>query len=151
MHWFGYLWQATAHFSHTVRQLELKSSVLQYNEANPYLGATKIAKVRVILNPDYQKQVNDQREAEGKEADFEASERKWGNSLGNGIIEKNGNLYVSYIHVETLETKYFFDGAKIEYSKLKPFVPVKKSTGNQGVDKEVQFRMVAVENILDWF
>ena len=128
-----------------------KKDVETKSELNPYIGATKISMIRVILNPDYQKQVNDQREAEGKEANFEASERKWGTSLGNGIIEKNGNLYVSYIHVETLKTDYFFDDKEIEYSKLRPFVPVKKSTGNQGVDKEVQFRMVAVENILDWF
>ena len=128
-----------------------KKDVATKTEANPYLGATKIAKVRAILNPDYQKKVNDQRESEGKEADFQASERKWGTSIGNGIIEKNGNLYISYIHVETLESNYFFNGEEIEYHKLSPFVPVKKSSSNQGVEKEVQFRMVAVENILDWF
>jgi hypothetical protein len=128
-----------------------KKDVETKTEANPYIGASKIAKVRVILNPDYQKQVNAQRQEENKEADFEASERKWGTSLGNGIIEKNGNLYVSYIHVETLKTNYLFDGEEIEYSKLNPFVPVKKSSGNQGIEKEVQFRVVSVENILDWF
>jgi hypothetical protein len=123
-----------------------KKDVETKTEANPYIGASKIAKVRVILNPDYQKQVNAQRQEENKEADFEASERKWGTSLGNGIIEKNGNLYV-----ETLKTNYLFDGEEIEYSKLNPFVPVKKSSGNQGIEKEVQFRVVSVENILDWF
>ena len=124
-----------------------KKDVETKTEVNPYIGATKMSTIRVILNPDYEKKVNDQREAEGKEADFEASDRKWGDSIGNGIIEKNGKLYVSYIQTETIHDSYWFDAKEIEYSKLSPFVPVKKSYETQGLEQEVQFRIVSLDSI----
>ena len=124
-----------------------KKDVETKTEVNPYIGATKMSTIRVILNPDYEKKVNDQREAEGKEADFEATDRKWGDSIGNGIIEKNGKLYVSYIQTETIHDSYWFDAKEIEYSKLSPFVPVKKSYGTQGLEQEVQFRIVSLDSI----
>ncbi len=124
-----------------------KKDVETKKNPNPYLGAIRKAVQIVKVNPNYQREVNDQREQEGKDADFEASSRKWGVSLGNGIVEKNDKIYVSYIPVKTVESSYEFDGEAIEYSELKKFIPEKKSSGNQGVENEVQFRVIAIENI----
>ena len=124
-----------------------KKDVETKKTPNPYIGAIKKSTQIVKVNPDYQREVNDQREQEGKDADFEASSRKWGVSLGNGILEKNGKIYVSYIPVKTIESWYEFNGEAIEYSELKKFIPEKKSSGNQGVENQVQFRVIAIENI----
>lgn len=124
-----------------------KKDVETKKTPNPYISAIKKASQIVKVNPDYQREVNDQRNEEGKDADFEASSRKWGVSLGNGILEKNGKIYVSYIPVKTIESSYEFNGEAIEYSELKKFIPEKKSSGNQGIENQVQFRVIAIENI----
>ncbi len=124
-----------------------KKDVATKTIPNPYVGATKRSKQIVKVNPNYEREVNDQREEEGKARTFEAEDRKWGTNLGNGIIEKNGGIYVSYIPVETIETEYFFNDEKIDYTVLKDFVPVRKDTGNQGVEDVVKFRVIAVDNI----
>jgi hypothetical protein len=124
-----------------------KKDVETKKNPNHYIGAIKKSTQIVKVNPDYQREVNDQREQEGKDADFEASSRKWGVSLGNGILEKNDKIYVSYIPVKTIESSYEFNGEAIEYSELKKFIPEKKSSGNQGIENEVQFRVISLENI----
>lgn len=124
-----------------------KKDVETKKTLNPYLGAIRRAVQIVKVNPNYQCEVNDRRQEEGKDTDFEASSRKWGTSLGNGIVEKNDKIYVSYIPVQTVESSYEFQGEEISYKELARFIPEKKSSGNQGVENEVQFRVIAIENI----
>jgi hypothetical protein len=44
------------------------------------------------MNPRYEDVINKQRTDEGKIADFEASSRKWGQNIGNGIVEITVNF-----------------------------------------------------------
>ena len=124
-----------------------KKDVETKKEANPYLGAKKKSTLLVVLNPKYEKAVNDQREAEGKDTDFEATSRKWGTNIGNGIVDNNGKLYVSYILKESKDTEYFFDEMPIAKSLLSPYIPKAKPNTNQGVDESVKFMTIALENI----
>ena len=117
--------------------------------ANPYMGARKIVEMIVTLAPQYEAAVNEARESEGKETDFEAGARKWGDNLGNGIVQKGDKLYVSFIAESVESTSYFMDGTEISKDLLKPYMPIKKvdPTKGQGVENVVQFRTVSLENI----
>lgn len=126
-----------------------KKDVATKTIANPYVGAVKITTMIVELAPHYESAVNEQRVVENKEADFEASSRKWGTSLGNGIIENNNKLYVSFIAKEHVLTNYMLDDQIIDKSELEPFMPKKKDSGTQNLDNAVVFRTIAVENIME--
>ncbi len=115
---------------------------------NPYDSATKVSTIIVDINPQYEDVVNQQREAEEKSADFESQERKWGTNIGRGIVEKDGKLYLSYIPVQTVLNSYFVNNDLIEYSELKPFIPVKKPNEKQDLENEVKFRTVSMSNII---
>lgn len=116
---------------------------------NPYIGAVKITTQLVELAPQYDRAVNDQRVIENKESDFESSSRKWGQNLGNGIVENNNKLYVSFIAKEHVMTNYMLDDVIIEKSELLKFMPKPKASSTQNVDSEVVFRTIAVENIME--
>ena len=118
--------------------------------ANPYLGARKVVEMIVTLAPQYEAAVNEARIEEGKEGDFEAGSRKWGDNLGNGIVQKGDKLYVSFIADQVESTTYFLDGEEISKDLLKPYIPEKKidPTKGQGLRNEVAFRTVSLENIV---
>lgn len=126
-----------------------KKDVATKKIENPYLGARKIVEMVVTLAPQYEAAVNEVRAEEGKPTDFEAGARKWGDNLGNGIVQKGDKLYVSFIADSVESTTYFLDGEEISKDLLKDFIPVKKvdPTKGQGVENVVQFRTVALENI----
>jgi len=126
-----------------------KKDVATKSIANPYLGAVKITTMIVELAPQYESAVNEQRTAENKEADFEASSRKWGTSIGNGIVENNGKLYVSFIAKEHVLTNYMLGDQIIDKSELEPFMPKKKDSGTQNLENAVVFRTIAAENIME--
>lgn len=126
-----------------------KKDVATKTIANPYLDAVKITTMIVELAPKYEEAVNEQRSAEGKATDFESSSRKWGTSLGNGIVENNDKLYVSFIAKEHVLTTYMLADQIIQKSELEPFMPKKKDSGTQNLDSEVVFRTIAVENIME--
>lgn len=127
-----------------------KKDVATKTEANPYLGATKLSTLLVELAPKYEKTVNDQREAEGKAADFEVSERAWGTNVGNGIVENKGKFYISYILKESKSKskEFFFNDEEIEFSLLESFIPKKKPDVNPVTEKAITFSSVSVENIV---
>lgn len=124
-----------------------KKDVETKSIANPYVGAVKVTTMIVELAPQYETAVNEQRTEEGKTADFEASSRKWGQNLGNGLVENNGKMYVSFIAKEHVLTSYLFGDQVIEKSVLEPFIPKKKESTTQGVENEIAFRTVSVENL----
>lgn len=129
-----------------------KKDVETKNEKNPFDSITKLKTIRVKVNPQYEAEVNDQLEAEGKERTFEAKERTWGTNIGNGIVEHNSEFYVSYIPVETISTKYVNDatGEEIQYSEFSKFVPVVKKSTSQGTDDVVKYASVKLSNIVSF-
>lgn len=114
---------------------------------NPYTNVRKVSTMLVELAPKYEKAVNDQREAEGKEQDFVSGARTWGINLGNGIVENNGKFYISAILKESKETRYLIDGEVVAKADLEKFMPKKKSGNNQGLEEAVRFMSLSVENI----
>lgn len=125
-----------------------KKDVETKTQANPYVGAVKITTMIVELAPKYEAAVNQQRIEEGKTADFEAQSRKWGTNLGNGLVENNGKLYVSFIAKETVLVTYMFGTDIIDKKELTPFIPKKKPSTTQAVENEIAFRSIAAENIM---
>ena len=132
--------------TNTVAKLN-KKDVETKTIANPYTEVRKISTMLVELAPKYEKAVNDQREAEGKEQNFEASDRKWGTNLGNGIVDNNGKLYISMILKESKGTMYMVDGKEIQKSDIEKFMPKSKPSTNQGIENEVKFLTITAENI----
>ena len=124
-----------------------KNDTLTKTIKNPYLGTVKITTMVVDLNPQYEKTVNEQLSLEGKEQDFEVSSRKWGENIGNGIIEKNGKQYVSFIPKKHVLTTYMNGNVIIDKNDLDPFMPKGKSINKQGTENSVLFRNVSLENI----
>lgn len=136
---------------HTVTEVKMnKKDVATKTVSNPYLGATRKSLTKVLLNPQYEKMVNDSREANGEPRDFVAGERPWGVNIGNGLVEHNEQLYVSYVVLENIPgSTYEFEGKPIEYELLKPFVPVKKEEVlAEGDFPKVDYRTVKASNIV---
>jgi hypothetical protein len=122
-----------------------KKDVATKTEANPYVEVIKVAKQLVTLNPLYESAVNEELIAEGKEADFKAGERQWGENSGNGIVQNGDTFYVSYLWNENIDkTQYIADGNEVSYDVFARFVPVKKVSSTP----DVGFRNVKVDNII---
>ena len=83
---------------------------------------------KVVINRSYQAEVNKQLESEGKEANFVAQERNWKETeRTNAVIEKNGELYLSCIVLESSKPVYSNEaGEVIEKSVFEAFLPASK-------------------------
>ena len=124
-----------------------KKDIDTKSKQNPYSGAVKVTTQIVELNPQYEQAVNEQLKQEEKPQDFEASSRKWGQNIGNGLVENNGKLYVSFIPKEHILNTYMFGNTIIDKSELDPFIPKKKDINSQGTETSVLFRTISIENI----
>ena len=126
--------------------------VTMLKTGNPYKSSvvTKTTSLTAQFGTDYQNKVNKQLTKEGKEADFEAGQRSWGENLGKGIIlnEKTGEISVQLISDSApAEVVYRIDGQVVDKTVLEPFIPVKKPSGNQGTDKEIVPRAYRIDRI----
>lgn len=119
---------------------------------NPFGEVFKISKVRVILNANYEERVNQERAEEGKEANFVAKEMRYGNMVGNSLLENNGTLYVKTIELGRVGTSVYADanGDEVVYEDIKPFVPVKKPSATQDLENEVKVRNFKLESIIGY-
>ncbi len=134
---------------------------------NPLRDAevTKLVSYRVRLNCNYQNAVNNQREREGKEADF-VSKGAWHRplyDLFNGSIVQHKNsvdikddelkqTYVKMILEKVTTHQYFVNGVlatEAELDIIKQFKPQKKSYVGQGLDTPIPLITVKRENILE--
>jgi hypothetical protein len=120
---------------------------------NPYVGhdVTKTTSLTGQFGGDYENWVNNQREREGKSADFDAASRTWGENLGKGIIlnPKTGEVSIQLIMTNApSDTVYRIDGEQVDKTVLEPFLPVKKvNKENQGTDKTVVVRTLRTDRI----
>lgn len=115
----------------------------------------KVSYVNGIVNFHYETSVNNQREREGKEKDFEAMPRKWGTRLKDtpfvSHVLKSGEhkLYLEVKIEKSLEHSYFQPSTrKIVPNDIVSQYLTKKSYSNQGVEKEIILRDYDVKNIL---
>ena len=124
-----------------------KKDVLTKTIQNPYIGVVKVTTQIVELNPQYEKSVNEQLSIENKEQNFEVNSRKWGQNIGNGLIENNGKLYVSFIPKQHILNTYMLADKIIDKAEFESFIPNKKENNNQGTENTVLFRTISLENI----
>lgn len=115
---------------------------------NPYSEIYKTSTVEAILNPQYEEMVNQQREAEGKEADFTAEKAKWGTHIGGSLVEHNGVIYVTYVEEKSTVSSYEDqDGNLVEKEDFVAFQPKPSKSSTQNLENEVKYRKVKLENI----
>lgn len=112
------------------------------------LPCAKWSKVNGMIGYNYENSVNNQREREGSERDFDAAPRQWGTRIHPCVVEHKGNFYLTVKIERVLEQPRYFDanGKEREIMEVKPFLPSKGAT-RQGVEKEVIHREYGIENI----
>ena len=126
----------------------------------------KRSKVSGMINVKYENAVNNQREREGMERDFQSKGHKWGEGLKglpfkvHTLKDGTKKLYLQImvlrclgvevaINPETGEAvkmdakPIYFDnetGETVPYEKVKPFLPSKSKSKTQGTEKEIIWR-----------
>jgi hypothetical protein len=112
----------------------------------PYKGIRKISKVAGAIGFNYTNSVNNQREREDLDKDFEAEPRAWGTRLkGTPLVEHKGKTYIEVKVQSTESPLYVLNGKFIPNEDIKPYIPETKS--RQGVDKEIIVRDYDISNI----
>jgi hypothetical protein len=118
---------------------------------NPFYDqVTKVQESNVFINFSYENAVNKRLTKEGKEADFEAQPRKWGVHVpGTPLVLHKGQYYLEagFITKNAPKASYMHNGEPIDKELFERYVPVKKSSGNQGLEKEVVIRDFKLENV----
>ncbi len=115
---------------------------------NPFPGLRKVTKIGGVLNFNYEKAVNRQRDREGMVADFVAEPRKWGQRVeGTPIITHNGKFYVE-AKVERSEIMGYImpDLSSVDPEEVAKWLPNRHS-GRQAVEKPIVLRDFSIENI----
>lgn len=114
----------------------------------------KFARVNGFLNFDYQRSVNNQREREGKPADFESLPRQWGTDLNAtpfiSHVNKSGQhkLYLKFKVQTILSIAYYtLDGQAIPEAVIDPFLDAEEKEHRQGVLKKIVEKDYTVTNI----
>lgn len=121
-------------------------------EKNEYFGKiTKQSYLNGAVGFNYENSVNNQREREGQEADFEAKQRAWGQLLEGGkFVEHKGAFYLQ-LKVENVKdesVKYLNEGVIISKDKLAEWLPKRNvGTGRQATEQEIVIRDIKLANI----
>ncbi len=119
---------------------------------NPYHNQImKRQKSNVFINFSYENAVNKALTKEGKEADFEAKPRKWGVRVpGTPLVLHEGAYYLTARFLDNEpKVEYLKEGKLIDKALFESFIPEKKSSGSQGLDKAIIVRDFTISNILE--
>lgn len=123
-------------------------------EPNPYQQVTKISKVSVILNSDYEKAVTNQLAKEDKEAtDYKKGINTMPLTFGTnnqfiGIF--NGDFVLQYRPNDNVKPQsvFFADGKRKNKEHLAQYLPVETPATNQGTTREIFWRKLYLSNVL---
>jgi hypothetical protein len=90
---------------------------------------------------------------EGKEQDFEVSERKWGVHVNGGIIEKNGQLYLNVIEEAKVGTAVYEteNGVEVKYADLPRLCLRIMVLSNKVLRLTSKIRTFKLENVVGMF
>jgi len=120
---------------------------------NPfYERVSKKQKSNVFINFDYAGAVNRKLLKEGKEPEFVAKPRKWGEKLpGTPLIFHKGEYYLEARFLNNdPKVEYLVDGIVTEKAVLETYLPVKNTESikeHQGLNEEIIIRDFKVQNI----
>lgn len=119
---------------------------------NPFSDIYKVAKVKVLLNANYEKLVNDSRAKEGKPTDFVAEAMKYGTMIGNALLENKGQLYLKCIEKDRVGDSKYENAISepIDYNELLPFIPEYTGSVKQDLENEVKVRNYKIESVIDF-
>lgn len=115
------------------------------------LPVLKVSEVNGMIGYNYENSVNNQKEREGQERDFDAAPRQWGNRIHPCVVEHKGEFYITVKVERTLAAPRYIDdlGTELDAVEVKPFLP-SKGASRQGVDKEVihrEYKVTSIRNI----
>lgn len=120
----------------------------------PFQGVRKHSYVNGMIGYNYQNSVNLQREREGKESDFQAEARAWGERLTidgkpTPFVEHKGNHYLTVKVERAVQKPRYFDasGNEIPASELEPYFYA-QGQSRQELDKEVIPRDYKLESLV---
>jgi len=128
---------------------------------NPYYGRVEkhTAYLSVDFGKNYTDEVNRRRAEEGKSTDFQAQKSLY-ESVNEYFVKRGEQVYLRFMFSKDTETKsiYTIDGrpaTDAEVEQIKAFMPNKGKHTNQGLERQVDIRIVKIENIvslggLDW-
>lgn len=130
----------------------VKETKVKMNKTdNPYYNQIiKKSVENVMIGTTYEDRVNNNREKEGKERDFEVSENKVGKHRSK-VILYNDNTKKYYLQYERFNevkpsVEYLFDGNEIEKKLFESFM-VKSNYDKQGLKRTVNVLSVTLNNI----
>lgn len=108
----------------------------------------KVSEVNGMIGYDYENSVNNQKEREGQEREFQVAKRSWGERIHPCVVTHKGQFYITVKIQRVLSSPLYIDfsGKELESIEVKPFLPA-KSKSRQGVENEVIHREYKVESI----
>ena len=121
---------------------------------NPYNNITKISKVGIILNGEYETAVVNQLAREGKEAsEYQKGQNTMPLTFGTNntfIGLFNGDFVLQYRTNDNVrpQSVYLADGKLTDKAKLTQYLPVENKATNQGTIREIQWLKVYLKNVL---
>jgi len=131
----------------TIIALDIQSEPKMKKTDNPFLGTTKVTTLSGIIGYSYENAVNNQLNREGKETDFVAQPRSWGEHEGNWITHK-GQYYLSVKIQGSSEPIFVREGVEIKRELLAPFLyDSKKPHTQEELEKEVVVRDIKIDSI----
>jgi len=131
-------------------QLTTVTEVPMRKTGNPYFGnVLKVQAIRVLINADYERRVNQQRRIEGKTDDFQAENLRWGECHDNIVVEHESRNYIKTIELSKEAKPVYLHGQReISLQDIAPWMPVYRGSPKQSVDKEIKVRTFKIENII---
>jgi hypothetical protein len=112
-----------------------------------YVGIRKRTTCQAMVGTDYENGVNNRKEKEGQERDFQAEPHRWADHTDKPVIStnKDGTQYYANIRViKTLGVEYECDGKEFDRELIREFEKKKSPSSRQGVADEVIWRMPKV-------
>lgn len=119
---------------------------------NPYAAVLKFSAVQAMTGINYENNVNNQLAREGKEADFVAQERTWGENVNGSLVVKGDKSYLVARVLRAKKPVFIVKGrdgklSTIAKAAIAHLLPAERKAENQGTDKEVVYRNYSLENI----
>lgn len=121
---------------------------------NTFGEVTKVSKVAILLNSEYEKAVTNQLAREGKEAtEYKKGENTMPLVFGENnqfIGIYNGEFVLQYRPNDNVvpKSKFLANGKITDKAKLVDFLPTENKATNQGTEREILWRKLYLKNVL---
>jgi hypothetical protein len=124
----------------------------EYHDEDGNCTVRKVSEVRGLVNFVYANSVNNQREREGVEPDFEPEPRRWGSRVdGTPLVRhvKNGEeRFYLEVKVESATSTYYDENwNEIDREEIEEYLYSSSGSSRQGVEDRVILRDYRLENV----